>query len=252
MTTEFAFLVRRSLLACPNTRRELVGGAPRLPGTPKCRRLGWNQRPFGECWLVRVWISPSLNVISCHFSQRWQVWRADRCGTGTKQTAARERRLCKSSREQSRTSGMTLQTLSFIFGGLLLLVGILGGGFEVKEIKIPTVPFGGRVVAAIVGLVFIGLAFKVQGPADNHVPPLVPKMSPMEFDIDRWGSDYNHIDIARDDPTLCQDECKQDPKCKAWTYVKRAIQGPQPRCWLKDRLPPPQSNPCCVSGEKVE
>ena len=51
MTTEFAFSARCSLSACPNSRRELVAGAPSLPGTPRCRRLDWNQRPFGECRL---------------------------------------------------------------------------------------------------------------------------------------------------------------------------------------------------------
>jgi hypothetical protein len=54
MKTEFAFSARCSLSACPNTRRELVGGAPSLPGTPECRRLDWNQRPFGECRLRRL------------------------------------------------------------------------------------------------------------------------------------------------------------------------------------------------------
>src|SRR5712691_3610825 len=55
---------------------------------------------------------------------------------------------------------MTLQTLAFLFGALLLLVGILGGGFEIKEIKIPHVPGRGRAVASIVGLVFIGFAIR--------------------------------------------------------------------------------------------
>ncbi len=31
---------------------------------------------------------------------------------------------------------MTLQAMSFIFGAILLAVAILGGGFEIKEIKV--------------------------------------------------------------------------------------------------------------------
>jgi hypothetical protein len=54
---------------------------------------------------------------------------------------------------------MTLQSMSFIFGALLLAVGILGGGFEVKEIKVSNVSIGVRIVAGIVGLSFIGLGF---------------------------------------------------------------------------------------------
>ena len=54
---------------------------------------------------------------------------------------------------------MTLQSMSFIFGAILLAVGILGGGFEIKEIKVSNVSIGVRIVAGIVGLVFIGFGF---------------------------------------------------------------------------------------------
>ncbi|SRR6266568_1147742 len=72
---------------------------------------------------------------------------------------------------------MTLQSLAFLFGALLLLVGILGGGFEVKEIKIPQVPGAGRALASILGFMFIGLAIwqpqlprsQPQAPAENRL-----------------------------------------------------------------------------------
>ena len=54
---------------------------------------------------------------------------------------------------------MSLQSMSFIFGAILLAVGILGGGFEIKEIKVSNVSIGVRIVAGIVGLVFIGFGF---------------------------------------------------------------------------------------------
>jgi hypothetical protein len=50
---------------------------------------------------------------------------------------------------------MTLQTMSFIFGALLLAVGILGGGFEVKEIKISNASTSVRILAGLAGLVFM-------------------------------------------------------------------------------------------------
>jgi hypothetical protein len=59
---------------------------------------------------------------------------------------------------------MTLQTMSFIFGAILLAVAILGGGFEVKEIKVSNVSVGVRIVAGIVGLLFIVLGFGQQPP----------------------------------------------------------------------------------------
>jgi hypothetical protein len=54
---------------------------------------------------------------------------------------------------------MTPQSMSFIFGAILLAVAILGGGFEVKEIKVSNVSIGVRIIAGIVGLCFIGLGF---------------------------------------------------------------------------------------------
>ena len=54
---------------------------------------------------------------------------------------------------------MSVQLLAFVFGGILLFVGVLGGGFEVKELKIPKVGIGVRLLSAIIGLVFIGLGF---------------------------------------------------------------------------------------------
>jgi hypothetical protein len=54
---------------------------------------------------------------------------------------------------------MTPQSMSFIFGAILLAVAILGGGFEVKEIKVPNVSVGVRIIAGIVGLFFIVLGF---------------------------------------------------------------------------------------------
>jgi len=54
---------------------------------------------------------------------------------------------------------MTLQSMSFIFGAILLAVGILGGGFEIKEIKVSNVSIGVRIVAGMVGLFLSVLAF---------------------------------------------------------------------------------------------
>src|SRR5271165_3109173 len=54
---------------------------------------------------------------------------------------------------------MNIQIVAFVFGGLLLFIGVLGGGFEVKELKIPKVGVGVRVVSVVVGVVFICLGF---------------------------------------------------------------------------------------------
>ncbi|HWZ97756.1 MAG TPA: hypothetical protein VN025_08355 [Candidatus Dormibacteraeota bacterium] len=50
---------------------------------------------------------------------------------------------------------MTINALVFGFGGILLLVAILGGGFELKEFKIPKVGGAPRVCSGLAGVFFI-------------------------------------------------------------------------------------------------
>lgn len=56
---------------------------------------------------------------------------------------------------------MNHETLTFIFGALLLLIGILGGGFEAKELKVPKVGWSIRLISAIVGAFFIAMSLGV-------------------------------------------------------------------------------------------
>jgi hypothetical protein len=155
---------------------------------------------------------------------------------------------------------MTLQAMSFIFGALMLAVGVLGGGFEVKEIKISNVTTGVRIFAMLIGIVFVGLGFwqpsALTGPAPAPAPvagPAAPAvaMTEREHDTDRYGSDYRGFDVNADHVELCEDACKSDAKCRAWTYVKPGLQTQNARCWLKDLVPASSKNVCCVSGTKT-
>jgi hypothetical protein len=76
-----------------------------------------------------------------------------------------------------------------------------------------------------------------------------PGLITMEWDTDRMGSDYSDFDLNAGNPAICRDACMKDPQCKACTYVKpNTIQGPNPRCWLKNNVPNPTKSGCCVSG----
>jgi hypothetical protein len=149
---------------------------------------------------------------------------------------------------------MTLQTMSFIFGAILLAVAILGGGFEIKEIKVSNVTPSVRITSGIVGLFFIGLGFWPITPPPITPPP-VPvfeaKMSEREHDKDRLGGDYSGFDVRTDHIEDCEVACKSDAKCAAWTYVKPGVRGPRARCYLKNVVPATSDNVCCVSGTKI-
>jgi hypothetical protein len=78
-----------------------------------------------------------------------------------------------------------------------------------------------------------------------------PPPSDVEWNTNRQGQDYKDFDLPNDNPMLCRNACLDDANCRAWTYVKpNAGQGFQPRCWLKDGIPAPAADACCVSGVK--
>jgi len=72
----------------------------------------------------------------------------------------------------------------------------------------------------------------------------------MEMNTDRPGNDYEKFDLRASEPELCEDICMKDEACKAWTYVKPGFQGNNPRCMLKNNVPPPKASRCCISGVK--
>ena len=62
------------------------------------------------------------------------------------------------------------------------------------------------------------------------------------------GSDYTSFWLDAADPGLCQARCRDDERCRAWTYVNPGVQGANAKCWLKNRVPNSRSSSCCVSG----
>ncbi|HEY5606789.1 MAG TPA: PAN domain-containing protein, partial [Alphaproteobacteria bacterium] len=81
-------------------------------------------------------------------------------------------------------------------------------------------------------------------------PPPAPIPPGATANQDRPGSDFNNIALAVADPALCQNACNGVAQCKAWTYVKPGVQGPNARCYLKNAVPAAVVNNCCVSGVK--
>jgi hypothetical protein len=73
----------------------------------------------------------------------------------------------------------------------------------------------------------------------------------LEYNTDRPGRDYYNFELSVSDPSLCRQSCINDPKCKAFTYVKPGVQGSKARCWLKSGVPSERRNNCCVSGIKL-
>ncbi|HEX3619767.1 MAG TPA: PAN domain-containing protein [Candidatus Udaeobacter sp.] len=71
-----------------------------------------------------------------------------------------------------------------------------------------------------------------------------------EDKINRPGSDFKNFDT--DSWKTCEAACAQNEICSSWTYVRRGVQGPSGRCWLKNRVARPVSDPNMVSGVKFK
>jgi hypothetical protein len=86
----------------------------------------------------------------------------------------------------------------------------------------------------------------ISGVKTAAAPPPAP--GGLEYNMDRPGNDFSNT--VQPNAQQCQAVCKTIAGCAAWTWVKPGIQGPSPRCYLKNPAPPPVPNACCVSGLK--
>jgi hypothetical protein len=64
---------------------------------------------------------------------------------------------------------VTIEVISFIIGGILIGTAIVGGGFEIKEIKMPRVGAGVRIVSLVAGSGFVLLAMGIWGANNPHL-----------------------------------------------------------------------------------
>lgn len=58
-------------------------------------------------------------------------------------------------------------------------------------------------------------------------------------------------DVSRreeETPRGCKRWCEREKRCRAWTWVKRGVQGPNAVCFLKSGVSQVVSSSCCVSG----
>ena len=67
---------------------------------------------------------------------------------------------------------MSIDAVAFAFGAILLLIGILGGGFELRELRIPTVSKPIRIISVVVGvfMLLLGIGIHPDSSADPFLP----------------------------------------------------------------------------------
>ncbi|MBJ7439592.1 MAG: hypothetical protein JHD35_11275 [Sphingopyxis sp.] len=88
----------------------------------------------------------------------------------------------------------------------------------------------------------------------NFVPDGFNNSIPDRFrtlrNLDLAGRDYAPETIAtpNDQGAACAARCARDNRCRAFTWVDPRLGGGQARCFVKDGIPEPASNPLTMSG----
>jgi len=104
-----------------------------------------------------------------------------------------------------------------------------------------------RALLAVAASLFItGCVVTATGPGPGY------PAAGLEWNVNRRGADYRSFDLVTPSPETCQSTCLSEPQCVAFTYVNPGVQGPSARCWLKDNVPQPEPDSCCVSGTKYQ
>jgi len=66
--------------------------------------------------------------------------------------------------------------------------------------------------------------------------------------ISLYGQDFRNFEPPQAEAKLCQEACREDKQCLAWTFDRPAGNFKNGRCWLKNRIPVQVAHPCCTSG----
>ena len=65
---------------------------------------------------------------------------------------------------------MTLPIVLAIAGSIALLVGLFGGGVKAKEIEVPKLSIGPRILSSLLGIGLIGIAIRLPDPPSTETP----------------------------------------------------------------------------------
>ena len=72
----------------------------------------------------------------------------------------------------------------------------------------------------------------------------------LEVNVNRRGGDYRDYDLPSNNPNQCRDDCMNDSRCQSFTFLRPSYWGPNAHCFLKNSVPAPTQETCCISGVK--
>jgi hypothetical protein len=111
---------------------------------------------------------------------------------------------------------MKLNLVAFLFGAILLAVAILGGGFELKELKVPKVSWFPRLMSAFMGMFFVVVGIGLETPPIDS-PPTVSSR-PQQSLEPQVKTQTEPVEIQRKDSTI-------EATSVYWRSWKRALES---------------------------
>jgi len=69
-----------------------------------------------------------------------------------------------------------------------------------------------------------------------------------QTNFDRPGGDYQSSPVPSGDPADCALVCERDRRCRAWSFNYPSDTAGSAMCWLKNSVPIPIPDDCCISG----
>lgn len=80
---------------------------------------------------------------------------------------------------------MSIPSMLLLFGGVLLLIAIIGGGFEMRELKVPRVEKIPRLLSAATGIVFVvmGVNYSEASLEEKKAQPAESRETPITFTL---------------------------------------------------------------------
>src|SRR5882672_10960231 len=101
---------------------------------------------------------------------------------------------------------------------------------------------------SVLSVMAIGLALMIPQRVPAQVSSATFVGSVLDSNVDRRGMDYANFELDQADPSSCRNAClREQPRCKAFTYVKPGVQGSRSRCYLSSQTTVGVRNDCCTS-----
>lgn len=87
-----------------------------------------------------------------------------------------------------------------------------------------------------------------QVPGGDLIGAAAGAVGALEVGFDRNGNDYRSFAMNGAGAEACREACRDDARCRAFTWTRPGYQDPTGMCWLKDAVPAQSRLPEATSG----